>query len=313
MKSIAYKITPRFLKNFIKFHFVGGRGRKRIAKLLKDIVCIDIGASYFPHTKWGIFLESENVNWIAVEPNERNLDYTKAWKHEAQLEVCPFGLSYDGGVKTLYVTNVDSGSSLLKPVINRSVEHRVVNRNYFFPIKEVEIDTRTLASIVDAKSSDVPIILKLDTQGTELSIIKSIEERIKMNQVLGFELECTLLATPIMEGSSKFWEVCKYLEEFGYELLDLDVIRSGSILGQARIKGKSSLSECDAVFALRRDLLASKSLDFRIAMFVYYISYGYNEEAVSLIRFDRELSAHISSHGEDEEELCRYLINNQIN
>lgn len=53
---------------------------KELSKYLPDLMCVDIGASYYPHPKCKIFLNAHNINWIAVEPNEKNLFYVQKWK-----------------------------------------------------------------------------------------------------------------------------------------------------------------------------------------------------------------------------------------
>src|SRR5258706_2322348 len=113
---------------------------RKVAVILPRLNCIDVGASYYPHPAWEVFRMSPKTQWIAVEPNFENLIYVKHWSWPSQVKSVEIGLSQLGGNQTLYVTNVDSGSSLLKPVIEPNMEHRVAYRDYFFPIKEVVIN-----------------------------------------------------------------------------------------------------------------------------------------------------------------------------
>jgi len=76
----------QFLKNKLKRFKILYKIRDylfsdKISKIISDnmpiINCIDVGASYFEHSKWKIFLNSKTTNWIAVDPNSQNLDYFK--------------------------------------------------------------------------------------------------------------------------------------------------------------------------------------------------------------------------------------------
>lgn len=55
------------------------RIKRRLEKILVTVLpqmnVIDIGASYFPHGKWKLFMKSKKINWYAVDPNEHNLHY----------------------------------------------------------------------------------------------------------------------------------------------------------------------------------------------------------------------------------------------
>ena len=213
-----------FIKQKIKENKAPNYFYKILCNSMPKIVCIDIGASYFAHEKWFLFLKSKSSEWIIVEPNSQNLEYVKKWKWYARPKVFPVGLSEKGGKKNLYVTNVDSGSSLLEPKIPLSQAHRVKSREYFFPVKKIKIDTITLKDILAAEYQNHPVIIKLDCQGTELSILKGASQYFKNHRVVGVEIESSLLAEPIMQGSSKFNEVVSFLEGFGFELLDLNLI-----------------------------------------------------------------------------------------
>ena len=41
-----------------------------LAPFLPEVVCIDVGASYYPHPAWRVFLASGRARWVAVEPND---------------------------------------------------------------------------------------------------------------------------------------------------------------------------------------------------------------------------------------------------
>ena len=103
---------------------------------------------------------------------------------------------------------------------------------------------------------DHPIFVKLDTQGTEMSILSAAEAALKSHRILGVELEATLLAEPADARIRALLGSVSLHGGLGYELLDLKLIRGPSRLGKS-VNGKTYLNECDAVFGLRTDMLAA--------------------------------------------------------
>jgi FkbM family methyltransferase len=272
---------------------------RTLSRHLPACVCVDVGASYYPHRKWDLFILAPATRWIAVEPNFVNAGYIRTWAWPSSATLCATGLSREGGKQILHVTNVDSGSSLLPPVIPASMAHRVRNHDYFFPVREVTIDTLTLADVLNDAPIDAPVFVKLDTQGTELSILQGADAELRSHRIAGIELESTLLAQPIMEGAGKFWQVCQYLEERGYELLHVKPIHGGSRFGKRSLKGLGFLNECDAAFALRRDVAMQLPTATRACLLAFYLSYRLFEEALSLLDDDTATAALLRERGCD--------------
>jgi FkbM family methyltransferase len=294
MLKLVKKIVPTALKELIKKHKKTERLHGMIAPVMPKCLCLDVGASYYPHINWWLFLRSSNTQWVAVEPNAGNLTYLDQWPYAAKVKAVRCGLSRYGGSKTLYVTNIDSGSSLLEPKLSEGMRHRIQGKafDYFFPVREVQINTTTLENVMSEHPALCPTLIKLDTQGTELSILQGIEGRLQAGNVVGIEMESSLLADPIMKGSGKFWEASAFLEKYGFELIGIKPISSLSVYGVKRPKGNRYINECDAIFSLRRDVVATLSLDYRLSLFAFYITYKYYEEAISILDDDDKLKAH---------------------
>jgi FkbM family methyltransferase len=293
-KSLKLKLISVVRK--LNFHL---KLSDQISLVIPQMICVDVGAAHFPHSKWQLFLRAKNTNWLAVEPNEDNMNYVKEWKWPCKVTQINSGLSKDGGLQTLFVTNVDTGSSLLPPIISPSMEHRIskINLEYFFPVKKMSIDTVTLADLLKNFQKTLPVIIKLDTQGTELSILEGAQELFNSNRIVGIELESTLLAEPIMKGSGKFWQVCEFLEKFGFELLDIDIITATSHLKKKSVRHKVYLNECDALFVLRRDIVTKLSINHKLVLLAIYSSYRFYKEVLSFLELDNELVYYLNSKG----------------
>jgi FkbM family methyltransferase len=286
LRALASRFVPRVMKNFLhgqsRLHRIGAL----VSPHLPPTICIDVGASYYPHVRWQIFLNAPEVRWVAVEPNEENLAYLKSWAWPCQVSSCTSGLSRNGGVQTLYVTNVDTGSSLLPPVIHQSMLHRVNHRDYFFPITERQIETITLEQAIEGQPAGAPVFVKLDTQGTELSILQGASGLFDSRRIVGIEMEATLLAEPLMSGAGKFWQACEFLEAEGFELLHIKPIQAVARSGRCFSGQNTFLNECDAVFALRRDVAAELPVEYRASLFGFYLTNLLYEEAAALLADD---------------------------
>lgn len=284
-------------KNYIKntihaLNLFSNQYRKRnnivniVAKILPKTFSIDVGASYYPHPAFEVFRMSPKNTWVAIEPNEQNLFYLNDWKWKSKVLEFKIGLSLSGGLQKLYVTNIDSGSSLLKPNVTINNTHRIRDLNYFFPYKEVTIDTITLNDVFNQIDySQSPFVIKLDTQGTEFSILKGLSEDILINYAICVELENTLLLEPLMAGSTPFYEVLEYFQTRGFELVHLKPIQINAPLVNKSIHSSYILNECDAVFLLSNSITKKRSIDFQLAMLGAYISYSLYGEAYDLALF----------------------------
>ena len=279
-----------------------------MSKILPDISCIDIGASYYPHPAWEIFRRSKNTFWVAVEPNRQNLFYLKDWHYPSKFISVEMGLSERGGKQILYVTNIDSGSSLYEPVIEKNMKHRIPSLDYFFPLKEVQIDTLTINDVIkNLNSSTNPITIKIDTQGTEFSILRALEETVIKTRLICVELESTLLATPLMKGSSHFFEIQEFFHRYGFELVFFKPIPLLSPESNNELQGSTILNECDAVFLLRSDEIRKRDIDFQLSMVGCYISYTLYGEALVLLKHIQETIDSNSSKSSIIKELIKLL------
>lgn len=283
------QMFPQSFKNFLRQRTLPWRVSRLLSPYLPTAICVDVGASYYPHVKWLAFLNAPRTQWLAVEPNEANIGYVKSWDWPCQVSACTTGLSREGGTQTLYVTNVDTGSSLLAPEITPSMKHRVTNLEYFFPLTERRIDTLTLVQALAGLSVTAPVFVKLDTQGTELSILQGAQALFDARRIVGIEMESTMLAEPIMKGSGKFWQACEYMEQQGLELLHVKPIHAPRRSGKSRPQLHTFLNECDAVFALRSDVVAALAVEYRVSLLTFYLTNLFFEEALLLLERDAEV------------------------
>ena len=75
-------IRYRLKKIRLNFSYLFNKRYRNKQKIIRSfsghvppVNIFDIGASYFPHMKWDIFINSNNTFWHAVDPIKKNLEY----------------------------------------------------------------------------------------------------------------------------------------------------------------------------------------------------------------------------------------------
>ena len=258
---------------------------KLILDLIPNINVIDVGASYFPHIKWKLFMKSKNTNWYAIDPNEKNLGYVDSWIWQSKIRKLSYAVSNLTEESDFYITNVDSGSSILKPSFNENISHRS-DKDYFLPYKKVKVKLTNINDILvnEITNLNIPMIIKLDTQGTEFSIIQEIKKDYLKN-IICFELESNLHAEPAYENSSHIFEVFKFFQENDYELMDIEIMRNQNKKTNKKINSKNIPNECDLVFIKKSINIREYSNEFIITTLAIYFCYGLYEEIFFLVNF----------------------------
>ncbi len=252
---------------------------------------IDVGASYFYNENWIIATQLPTSSMLQVDPNEKNLDYVDRQKIIAKAIKVPYALSRTGGLQNLYVTNVDSGSTMFEPWISPDMQPRLTEDiySYLYPMKIVKIQTKKLLDIIPNSLINQPIVLKLDAQGSEHEILRGAEVLLKTQQIIAIEVEASLLRHPLAKGGTKFSELQQYLENFGYELVDMRLNYTHGPVKPTEISKQGFLNECDALFVLNHREITQKGIDFRVATFFVLCLYGQFRDALGLTRADGEL------------------------
>ena len=272
-----------------------------------DPICtfIDVGASYFYNQHWIIPTQLPKSTMIQVDPNPQNLEYVGRHNSIARVIQVPFGLSRSGGAQKFYVTNIDSGSSVFEPKIPPRLSKNI--ESYLYPFKEVEIQTKKLTDIIPESLVNQPIALKLDTQGSEQEIIRGAEILLKTKQIVSIEVEASLLRKSFSEGGTKFCELQPYLENFGYELVDMRLNFTHGPSKPSEFSKLGILNECDALFFLNHREIAQRSLEFKLASFFLLCLYGQFGDALRLADANHDLKERIQNAVKPKQSLEKIL------
>ena len=297
----------RYAKRYSRRSMQKRSVERKFAPLVPESLVVDVGASHFPHVPWSLFREASKSHWILIDPNESSLEYVDRWGHPSSASKVPYAVAGRDGDMKLFATHVPTGSSSYEPVIPESMRDRLGPdaQKYFFPVTVREVPARSLPSILASFDSAQPCVVKLDTQGSEVDILRPLESWLTAGRVVGVELEASLLAVPIYSGSPRFWQAQEWMESLGFELLRLNVIEA-PVEGTFR-NSRSYPHECDAVFALRPDVASRLPTPARALLLAFYVANQLYGEALRMLETDRALSANLIADYADVDELQAVL------
>jgi len=166
-----------------------------------------------------------NANFFIFEPDKRSYDdlvsSVNRYSHPKDFTYINKALAGKNGMRTLYLSNVPTGTSILKLKNDQGFFSK--DSAYFFPMKEMEIETSTLESALNAYGSIEYDAMKLDVQGAELEIIKGLDIK-RLSQINVIELEIGV--HQIYDDQTKFCDVIEYMNSKGFGLFDLRTNRS---------------------------------------------------------------------------------------
>ena len=174
------------------------------------IVIVDVGC------RWGFadkFTNNPNDFMIfGFDPDHEECERLNNSYNSNYISVIPMGLSSTSGEKVLYLTKEPACSSLYKP-------DPYLTSNYPAFHCEIEmgktvVETTTLDQWVNAAELNYIDYLKIDTQGSELDILKGGEKILKTVRAIELEVEFN----PMYIGQCLFHEVDEFLRRHGFML-----------------------------------------------------------------------------------------------
>jgi len=171
-----------------------------------------------------------NATFYVFEPDQRSwqeLEDTKErYKYPHDFIYIPKALAGRDGQRTLYLTNEPTGSSILP--LNRQSKWFNPDSSYLFPMREVQIETFTLNSLIKEYQTNGFHAIKLDVQGAELEILQALDDAY-FQKLLCVEMEVGLL-DDAMIGQTTLSDTLAFMKEKGFSLFDIRVNRSNGPL-----------------------------------------------------------------------------------
>lgn len=187
----------------------------------QQLVVADVGAAHGLPAHVAILKDVAEL--LLFEPNEQAARELENQYRDSttRLRVFRVALSENGGPRTLYVTNAPTGSSLLAPRKEHAIE--IGDSEYFFPVREVAIETRSLGSVLRETAVNRLDLMKLDVQGSEYEILRGLGSEHR-ETILAVELEIGLQNA--YANQPLFSDLDTLLRSWGLQLFDIKPARS---------------------------------------------------------------------------------------
>ena len=208
---------------------------------ISPISLIDIGARGGMQRPWNQFHETQLCYYGFDADTEECKRLNSKNRPGKSVTYFPFAVSDKDSTETLYLTQEEGCSSFYKP------NHSYIKKFYFsenWDIKKtIPLQTRTLKKIFD-ENNVKPEFLKIDTQGTELKILKGAGQYL--DSVLGLEIEVEFVQW--YEKQFLFHEVDAFVREKGFELYDLNRYWASRVNMKQHTAKRGQLIFADAIY-----------------------------------------------------------------
>jgi FkbM family methyltransferase len=179
---------------------------------------IDVGANrgqfaVFARYKW------PNARLFCFEPLPGPREVlTRLAEKLGNTQVLPYALSDEDGERRMHVARSDDSSSLLAAT-PRQLEA--------FPdtleIDELVVEVRRLDDLITAEDVSLPILMKIDVQGSELDVLHGASELL--DAVREILVECSLVE--LYEGQALLDDTIRFAQGQGFRVIGLsDAVRA---------------------------------------------------------------------------------------
>ena len=243
----------------------------------KKIHFVDVGASGGAHKRWKK-LEG-NLRTFLFEPDVRSYEKLET-SHSDGVSLYNCALSDNNGEADFYLCKDPQKSSSLQP--NFDCLQMFHNPERYHVIGKEKYKSYSLDFLLKSeKEGDIDFI-KLDTQGSELSILHGASETL--DNVIGLEVEVEFVK--LYEEQSLFSDIDQFLKSKNFQLIDLSRYHWNRNEHKVGIE-KGQLIFSDALYFKTPEVLIeddNTTPEMIIKALVLYVLYGYIDMALSLLK-----------------------------
>jgi len=184
-----------------------------VTTLDRKLVVLDVGC------RWGFaekFTQNqEQFHIYGFDPDTQECELLSERYAGQPVTIVPLGLAGHSGRRTLYLTRQPACSSLLEP--DPELTNNYPALQCASHVSTAQVDTVTLDSWAEENGVGAIDHIKIDTQGTELEILKGGARSLQLVRSLEVEVEFN----PIYLGQPVFSDVDQYLRSQGFVLWKL--------------------------------------------------------------------------------------------
>jgi FkbM family methyltransferase len=238
----------------------------RLAPL--NCVVLDAGARYGLHPTWSELRDIASFHLFELDAEEATRLETK-YSACPNITVHPFALYSRSGPLRIRFRRHNGLHSALAPDLGVAAALR-----YMEEAQCVTGEADVTATTVDEAFAGQEVhFLKLDTEGSELSILEGATRSLN-DHVLGVRCEVSFL--PMLEHGPLFGDIARFLNERGFDLLNFDYLGRGHAASRFTMPARyGTLLATDAVWIARRhrvmsgppELVARRTIQLALFLF----------------------------------------------
>jgi FkbM family methyltransferase len=199
-----------------------GAGMKLLNKNSSEkTIIIDVGA----HRGESLRTFDKNLNksyvYIGMEPNPDAyidlIEVAEEIKSEnSEIHCLTSAVGNKDGKVTFLKTKESAVGGVLPPV--KGLAERVPTGDHAINL-EFEVDIVTVTTLVNKFNLSYIDVLKIDTEGYDLEVLKGAQEVIKLR--IPKIIITEVFFVPYRENQAYFWDIAKFLEVNGYHFVNL--------------------------------------------------------------------------------------------
>lgn len=185
----------------------------RIAALKQQLVdplgLIDVGARWGIGSRWAALEDAARI--LCFDPDRDECERLNAASPD-NVVYAPYGLAETAGLHTLHVTAEPACSSVYPP--RADIYENYPGLDIIRPVEAVQIECHRLDDVLAQQDFGRVDAIKLDTQGSELPIMRAGVAALRTASFVEIEVEFNAL----YEGQPLFHQVDGFLREQGFVL-----------------------------------------------------------------------------------------------
>jgi FkbM family methyltransferase len=137
--------------------------------------------------------------------------------------VVPMAVAENNGIAEFHINALDAASSLLP--LNEDVTRTWIGGDGLRIVSVVTVPTVRLDTFMDLVGISTVDFLKVDAQGADLAVLRSASSRLE--DICKVTLETDVTQNRLYEGSAGRDEIIAYLEQHGFNLVDVETQSCG--------------------------------------------------------------------------------------
>lgn len=237
MQKIIYYLLNKFFMNEVEVEIL--KYSKKGDKIVFDIGCFRGGfTKNFIKNEKKLGVES---TFFLFDPNPITKDYLKPILQNEKIKYFNLALDNSNCQKKFYLNKFfEASGSSLNTTIKDDKKWKISRKIFmkiFQPFKKIEdfseisVQTQTLDNFCLEKKINNIDVLKIDTEGNELNVLKGAKKLLEQNKI-------NIIYTEISESKKKFLEkensITDFLNSYNFELKKKYQIKSLSILSNLK-------------------------------------------------------------------------------